>query len=488
MRHRARPLRDRVPADRRTARHVADAGNRRHRTGARRRSRSGSRSSPLPSSAAGCSSTRAFVHSARRVEAVGRAGQRVRRPHRDRDIGARDREAARDFVAHRIDGRHRRHKPARDQRHQHDFHARVHSPTERSRVDHDRRAELAQRVDLDAHRKSAAHPRCRQFDVEALRFVVADAVGCRRAADATGNIAGPGHVDRAEDRGAVVSSQSDERCRHIRLRRHDEGAHPGLLGRYQPQSWVGRSLRQDLRELDAGDRRDAARADDEAAAGHGRLRRRLERDRAAGQAGGRSEDQLGRGLGDDRCGGRPDAHGGDFGEPRAGHRHRNSPRPPRDRPRLRRRESPGSPAAAVSRQHLVAGISRARGTRRWPPRRARRRSARVVPVRAAIVAVAPLANTSEDARSRLVPFTVSVWPVTIVAGENELIASGPAIVIELRQRARDACGVDQRQRPRASRPREHRRRARSACACVIVSTSASGAPRARASRAGTRPA
>ena len=54
---------------------------------------------------------------------------------------------------------------------------------------------------------------------------------------------------------------------------------------------------------------------------------------------------------------------------------------------------------------------------------------RVVPVRVAMLAVTPLAKTTAVARSRLVPSTVSVWPVTIVAGAKELIASGPTTVI-----------------------------------------------------------
>ena len=80
-------------------------------------------------------------------------------------------------------------------------------------------------------------------------------------------------------------------------------------------------------------------------------------------------------------------------------------------------DSASSPASARTRNTPLAAAS---GTTAV---------SRVVPVRAAIVAVAPLANTSEEARSRFVPFTVSVWPVTIVAGENELMVTGPAIVI-----------------------------------------------------------
>src|SRR5512147_29546 len=54
---------------------------------------------------------------------------------------------------------------------------------------------------------------------------------------------------------------------------------------------------------------------------------------------------------------------------------------------------------------------------------------RVVPVRVAMLAVAPLAKTMAVARSRLVPTTVSVCPVTTVAGVNDVTANGPTTVI-----------------------------------------------------------
>ena len=88
---------------------------------------------------------------------------------------------------------------------------------------------------------------------------------------------------------------------------------------------------------------------------------------------GRGEDQLGRCLGDDRCRGRPDPHGGDLGESGAGHRH-GIPRGRHAIDGVRvdsncrnhlQRESPTAPR----RRHR-----RARGTRRWPPHRAPRRS------------------------------------------------------------------------------------------------------------------
>jgi len=75
---------------------------------------------------------------------------------------------------------------------------------------------------------------------------------------------------------------------------------------------------------------------------------------------------------------------------------------------------------------------------------------RLVPERPAIVAVEPLANTIDCARSRLLPFTVRSCPVTIEAGEYELIDSGPETVMAVPPAARL---LPCRPRSRCLRPR-----------------------------------
>ena len=119
MRHRARPLRGRIPSDRRIARHVADA---RH-AAARPPHDTEIKARCVARTDLHQPQLAQLIECARPlgvdVEPVGHAGQRVGRPRGDRDVCARDREAARDFVEYRCRGRHRRHIPAGNQRYEH---------------------------------------------------------------------------------------------------------------------------------------------------------------------------------------------------------------------------------------------------------------------------------------------------------------------------------------------------------------------------------